>query len=158
MPTWQEQETNSRKPIPVTAEKAADLDKAKEEGLPTVIKQAAKGELPVQPVQLQPVRSPGIYEGEFGVKDDDLIFHFWPYGYHDADRKGLATPRFKKDFESTLKAVAARELRNRAVVEHDQDVGAYFVRGTGWGTSQFHHDIAVKFCQALHTALGGTEG
>lgn len=153
---WTEQETKSRQEIPVTSEKAASFDQTKAEALPTLEKQADRGQMPVEPVKRQPVRSPGIYEGEFMVKDGDIIFHFWPYGFHEAQEKKLAAPRFRPGFAAAFKNVLTDAFgANRIETSFDQDMGAFFGKAMGWGKSQFHFDLSVAACQKLHKQLGG---
>jgi len=133
------------------------LDAARDEVNPILQKDAAKGEVPFAPVKLQPVKSPGIYEGEFGIKDGDLLFHFWPYGYGLAKRGGLASPRFKGNFEKALKdAMEVSFGVTRVKGEYVPEEGSWFVCAKGWGKSQFWYDLSVKACEKLHYALGGS--
>lgn len=113
----------------------------------------------LEPIRFQPVRSPGIYEAEFGQKGDDVIFHFWPYGYHAADSAGRALPRFPKIFESVLeRAMVSSYGEGRFEIINDKDMGAWFARAKGWGTSMFARETAVKVCEAVHKGLGGQPG
>jgi hypothetical protein len=154
--TWQAQDPESRKALPVTQQHAKELDTARDEAVPVLEKEAGRGEIPFAPVKLQPVKSPGIYEAEFGVKDGDLIFHFWPYGYGAAKRGGLAAPRFKGNFEKILKDVMERNFGEKRIKgEYVQEEGSWYVRAIGWGNSQFWYDLSVKACEQLHFALGG---
>jgi hypothetical protein len=155
---WAEMQTNSGAEIAVTAEKERELNKAKEEGAPVIVKEASAGMKPFDPVEYQPVRSPDIYEGEFGVKGSDLIFHFWPANYHNAERAGKALPRFKPGFDVVLKQVFTDAFGagvSRVEVFHDPDVGAFCVLAHGWGDNQYHRELSIKACEALHQALGG---
>lgn len=143
----------------VAAPKAAEFDEAKLQVMPVITKEAGRGEVPVQQVHFQPVKSPGIYEAEFANKDGTVIFHFWPYGYHQAERDGKPTPRFKPDFEKKLRAVMVPAFGERALsFEQDKDMGSWFVSAAGWGERQFYRDLAIKACRDLHYALGGTDG
>lgn len=152
---WTAQETKTRTNIELSSEKAQELDKAKQEGLP-VIQKESEGTKPFEPIKFQPVRSPGIYEAEFGVKGKDLIFHFWPYGYHQAEKEGIRTPNFHRHFAEELPQ-AMKVSFNLAQVEtkRDEDMGAIFVKVNGAGENQFFHELAVKVCEELHRLLGG---
>jgi hypothetical protein len=159
MEGWLEQSKDVPVPHRASAEKERERDRARDENLPIVQSQAAKGKLPFNPVRLTPVKSPGIYEGEFGSKDGDVILHFWPYGYHQAERDRLAAPRFVGDFPEKLKAVMEREFGSgRVVVEHVPDLGSWCVTARGWAAQQFHMELAIKACERLHLALGGKVG
>jgi hypothetical protein len=154
---WLEQSKDQPEASRPLAAREKELEKSKEEGLPIVRRQVAKGELPIKQVKLQPVRSPGLYEGEFGQKDGDIIFHFWPYGYNEAQRQRLASPHFRPNFEKVLTDVMAGEFGgHRVVITNDADVGAYSVIAKDWAAQQFHFEISVRACEKLHKALGGT--
>lgn len=128
---------------------------ARAEGLPPIEKE--KGGRGFQPVDFQPVRSPGHYEGEFAVKDDDLLFHFWPYGYHLTEKLGNPLPPFKSGFSEKLFAVLEDVFgRGRCDLSHDPDMGAWFARAKGYGVNQFHRELAIRACEKLHFALGGS--
>jgi hypothetical protein len=145
--------------VGVDAQKANEYDQAKAEGLPVVTKEAEGGIKPLDPVKFQPVRSPGIFEAEFGVKGKDLIFHFWPDGYHKADRNSLAPPAFKKDFLQRLtKTMVDTFTKERVLIEEDRDMGAFFVKAHGWGENDSYREISIKVCEIFHKAMGGTEG
>lgn len=167
---WLEKDSSSQAVGAVSASRSKTLDKVRDESLPVVAKQVSRGELPLDPVRLQPVKSPGIYEGEFGQKDfleelgggktqlrKDIVFHFWPYGYGEALRANLAKPKLVDDFPHKLRAIMGREFGEaRVEVSYDKDMGSWFVRAIGWGSNQFWFDNSVKACETLHKALGGT--
>jgi hypothetical protein len=112
------------------------------------------GDKLVDPIIFQPVKSPGNYEAEFAIKGDDLIFHFWPSGYHDAQDKGFTTPHFKRDFSYHLVKVMSDSFSaNRIEVENDEDMGAIFVKASGYASNQFYKDMAIMACEKLHKAL-----
>src|SRR5687767_9711082 len=116
--------------------------------------EARAGDKLIEPVNFQPVRSPGNYEAEFAAKGDDIIFHFWPDGYHDAQNKGKHPPRFKKDFGHHLfVAMSATFGPRRLEIENDDDMGAIFVKATGYGTNQFFRTMAISVCEDLHKKL-----
>lgn len=156
--SWVAQDS-SRMPVAVDAQKKNEYDKAKAESLPAITKEAEGGVRPVEPVKFQPVRSPGIYEAEFGVKEKDIIFHFWPDGYHNADRDGRAIPAFKKDFLKNL-TLSMHEIfhPNRITIEEDKDMGAFFVKAHGWGENDNYREISIKACEAFHHRMGGESG
>ena len=157
--SWLEKNYETNEVAQPTAARALVLDEAREQGLPTIKKEADAGVKPFAQVQLQPVKSPGIYEAEFGVKDSDVIFHFWPSGYHVAERRGVAGPKFKPGFENALKKVMGEVFdAKRVTIDNDIDMGALFVRAKGWGEAQFHRDLCIKACEQLHAAMGGEPG
>jgi hypothetical protein len=157
--SWLEKNVETNAVGKTDAARSKILDEAREENLPTIQKEANAGTKPFIPVQLQPVKSPGIYEAEFGVKGQDVIFHFWPSGYHAAEHRGVAPPRFAAGFEATLKKVMGEVFdEKRVTIENDLDVGALFVRATGWGEAQFHRDLCIKACEKFHAAMGGEPG
>lgn len=152
--TWTERDLTTGEQMEVTAEKAAKLNAGKDKDLPRVQKEDLKS---FKQVKFQPVRSPNIYDAEFGVKDRDIVFHFWPYNYHEADRKGVASPAFPRDFGPNLIKTMDDIFRGRTEIHNDPDMGAFTVKALGWGENQFAFDLAVKACKQLHFAMGGTE-
>lgn len=156
--SWEEMETKTGKPVAMTPTKEQALEAEKALSMPVVVKEASRGTRPFEPVHPQAVRSPGIYEGEFIVKDGDLIFHFWPHGFHEAQRRGIATPRFGPSFDTSLKSVMRSVFNDHRVeVSYDGDMGAWFARAKGWAENQFHFDLSVEACTKLHKALGGAD-
>ena len=153
---WTEQETATRTSTMVDAEKAKLLDKVRGEVLPVVQKEA-DGVRPFDTIELQPVKGPNAFEAEFGLKGDDVLFHFWPWGYHDADRKGVQPPRFRKDFESLLKGVMGEVFGiGRVELSFDDDMGAWFVLAKGFALNQFHRELCIKAAESLFKAMGGS--
>lgn len=153
---WKELDTKSRTNIPVDEAKARILDEAKKE-LPVVQREADGGVRPFETVQYQPIQGVGIFEAEFGVKKEDVIFHFWPWGYHASERAGESRrPTFRKGFDQELKKAVEGEFRNhRAEVFEDPDVGAWFVRVIGGANFQFHRQMCINAVTSLYKALGG---
>ncbi len=151
---WIEQEHVSKKKLTVTTERASVLDKVKAETHPTIAAEAGRGAKPLEPIKFQPVRSPGIFEGEFAKRDHDIIFHFWPWGLHQADKEGVPRPAFKKGFKETMKLVLEKHY-HRIEIEDDRDMGALFVSAPSAGGQQFWHQLAVRAVTDLHYALGG---
>ena len=160
--SWIEQEHASRQRLPVTQERALELDKTKEEEHPRLVQEAERGMKPVEPIKFQPVHSPGIFEAEFAMRQlvsdggigRDVIFHFWPWGLHSADKTGAPRPGFKKGFREMLEQVFKKHY-TQVEIRDDRDMGSYFVRLRGAGGAQFWFQIAVKAVTDLHHALGG---
>lgn len=149
---WTEKEAQSLNGSQNTSsERTQVLNETREKFLPIAQKEAAAGAKPIQPIDFQPVKSPGNYEAEFAVKGDDVIFHFWPWGYHDAERRGTALPRFQKDFIDKLNMSMAKTFgSHRLQISEDQDMGAFFVKAVGFGTNQFHRKLCIEACENLH--------
>jgi hypothetical protein len=158
--SWTKRDQETAAISPVTGEAANSYDKAREEALPVFKKEVElNATQTLKPVDFQPVRSPGIYEAEFGVKYNDLIFHFWPWNYHSELKAGKNPPRFKAGFEDALRKVMDVEFGNHRVeLKNDEDVGAFSVKCFGFGQNQFHREMAIKACEALHLAMGGSAG
>lgn len=153
---WIEKEQDSRHITAADTERSALLDKVKKESLPTVKKEAENGAPQFQPLELQHLRSPGIYEGEFGPKNEDLIFHFFPHGYTQAAHEGKRPPNFKPGFKEKLQVVMGETFGHQRVeIKEDKDVCAFFVKAKNWGQHQFMKELAIKACEALHKAMGG---
>lgn len=155
--SWTEQQTATRDIVDVDKAKARLFDEVKKESLPVVQKEADGGVRPFKTVQFQPVKGVRTFEAEFGVKGDDVIFHVWPWGYHEKDRDdGHRLPEFPKDFEQTLKKAMGKVFgENRVSLSYDGDVGAWFVMAKGFALNQFHRNLCIEAAQALHTAMGG---
>lgn len=133
-----------------------EYDEARDKLRPVIEKEEQAGAKPIAPIQFQPVRSPAIYEAEFGVKGEDIIFHFWPDKYHEAEKSNRPAPRFPKEFEKELRSSLSTVFgENRFEIHHDPDVGAIFAKAIGWGTHEFARKNAIEACSKLHFALGG---
>jgi len=152
--SWVEQSHKERKKLTVTTEREALLDEVKAGSLPIIRQEANAGDRPIKPVHFQEVRSPGIFEGEFGVKDGDLIFHFWPWGLHQADRDGKPRPPFPTGFGPVLRAVLTHHFGLTEISEQ-RDLGSWYAKAAGVGRKQFWFDLAVKAVTDLHHQLGG---
>jgi hypothetical protein len=154
--SWLEQELKDRKQLPVSQERAKTLDTTKMEVHPIIVKEAAQGDKGFDAIRFQPVKSPGIFEAEFAKKDSDLIFHFWPWGLHEADRTGSPRPPFSPRFRYELQSIMESVFDKRFVkIDEDRDMGSMFVKVTAAGAKQFWHDLGVKAVTKLHHALGG---
>jgi len=127
-----------------------EYDALKDSLLPVTVRESKSGNKFIAPIDFQPVKSPKNYEAEFAVKGEDLIFHFWPWGYHDAEADGLALPRFKPNFEKFLTQAIAAQFGNKTFISRDEDVGAFFIKAPGFGLNQFHRELAIKACEELH--------
>jgi hypothetical protein len=156
---WIEQESRSNTLSVADQERARLLDMVKKETLPTIKREEEEGAPEFQPLDFTHIKSPGIFEGEFGAKNKDLLFHFWPYGHSQAHREGKRPPNFKPAFKPALKAAMCEVFEaNRIEIEEDKDVGAIFVKAKGWGDHQYVRELSIKACEALHKAMGGTDG
>jgi hypothetical protein len=149
-----DQETRDNKAVSPELEK--EYEKAKKETLPRVVKESDEGVRPFIPVEFQPVRSPEHYESEFGVKGNDIIFHFWPWNYHLNEKSDRPTRSFARGFETFLvQAMGDAFDIKRVEISKDEDMGAYFVKANGYATNQFHRDLCIRACEKLHNLLGG---
>ena len=154
--SWVEQELKNRKPLDVSPKRAETLNEVKKQVHPIIVKEAAQGDKPFEALKFQPVKSPGLFEAEFAKKDSNLIFHFWPWGLHEADRTGQPRPPFSSNFRNELKKTMDETFNARFVhIAEDRDMGAIFVQITGGGAKQFWHDLGVKAVTSLHHKLGG---
>lgn len=153
--SWTEKDPKSSNGIHAAdTARAQLLSKTKEEFFPIAVKEASGGDKGIAPVEFQPVKSPGTYEAEFAVKGDDVIFHFWPWGYHDAERRGETLPRFKRGFQNFLITAMSEAFDpKRLVVEDDKDMGAIFVKATGFGSNQFYRKLCIEACEKLHKSF-----
>lgn len=152
---WTERDLRTGEQDTITGERAVQLTKDTAKDLPRVQKEEVKA---FDPVKYQPVRSPNIYDAEFGVKGNDLIFHFWPFNYHEAERRNIRLPDFAPQFEGKLKLEMEKVFgAHRVEFKYDGDMGAWYAKANGWGENQFAFDLAVKACKALHLAMGGSE-
>lgn len=157
MSTWREIHTETRQEIDVTREKAKSLEDEKL-GLPKLQKEADQGLKPIQPIRFQPINGTDYFEAEFGVRGNDIIFHFWPWKYHETERNGRPVPRFHKGFASILVSTMGTVFDPmRVEIYEDRDVGAWFVKAIGYGTNTFHRDLSIKAVTELYKALGGQE-
>jgi hypothetical protein len=155
MPWTEEDQKTKNRFVVNDREKIEKLDKAVQEGLPVVLKENDQGAKPFLKLQFQPVKSPGIFEAEFGVKGDDIIFHFWPWGFAAAKTKGQVPPSFRSDFyKSMVKAMDQNFDPKRTEFVKDQEMG-YFVKARGYALHQFWKKLAIETCSQLHTILGG---
>ena len=154
---WKEQLASSRNNVTdVPFERAKVYDSEKEVSLPVISREDQK---PFEQVRPQPVISPGIYEAEFMTKGGDVIFHFWPYGYHNAEELDKIPPRFQRSFPGLMKEAMTKALSPTVLeIQEDRDMGAWFVRAKSLADKPFARDLAVKAMEAVHKIMGGTEG
>lgn len=163
---WTERETQTRQQLDVSEARARILNEEKRVSLP-VFQKESDGAKPFEKVDFQPIKGVGTFEAEFGVKGEDVLYHFWPWGHHEVERKNGVNedgpfaqrlPRFPSDFEKTLShAMAAAFGQGRCDVKWDPDMNAWFVRANGYGTNQFHRDLCIQAAQILHKAMGGKD-
>jgi hypothetical protein len=154
---WIVRDTNSNRDSAVDGSvDAKSFENTKSELLPIAHKESLTGAKTIQPIDFQPVKSPGNYEAEFAVKGEDVIFHFWPWGYHEAERRGVALPRFKKNFAEKLNSSMAKTFgQHRIQISEDPDMGAFFVKAVGFGINQFHRELCIEACENLHNEFEG---
>jgi hypothetical protein len=153
---WVEQELKERKRLEVTPAREKLLNEVKKTSLPAVLREAASGDKTLDPIRFQPVKSVGRFEAEFAKRDGDIIFHFWPWGLHTADREGKPRPPFTPEFRAALPMALYEEFDVKLVsITEDRDMGAFFVKAESYGKKQFWFDLARKVVTALHRRLGG---
>lgn len=153
---WTVFHTPSRTKLEADEEKTKQYEEAKKDSLPAIQKEAEEGVKPFEPIRFQPVHSVGFFEAEFGMRKKDIIFHFWPDGYHQAERDKRVLPRFPKGFgELLLKVMSDAFDPMRIEVYEDKDVGAWFVKALGFADSTFARELAIKAVTSVHKALGG---
>lgn len=153
---WTERQMKTGEQMNVDEARARLLNEVKKESLP-VVQRESESTKPFEKVEFQPIKGVGTFEAEFGVRGEDVLYHFWPWGYHDADRKdGERLPAFKKDFEKILSQAMAKVFgQGRCDVSYDADIGAWFVRANGFSSNQFFRDLCVEAAKTLHKDMGG---
>lgn len=130
-----------------------ELDSTRDELLPLADREARSGDKPFEPIDFQPVKSPGHFEAEFALKGNDVIFHFWPWGFHEAQERGAIPPRFLSLLPEYLAESLSKEYGSKAQLSADEDMGALFVRVPEAGINQFWREIAIKVCEHLHNCF-----
>ncbi|TXH11230.1 MAG: hypothetical protein E6R04_02855 [Spirochaetes bacterium] len=141
----------------VSEKSSTELDSLKKELSPIVVKEADSGVKGFDPLNFQPVMSPSNYEAEFAAKGEDLIFHVWPWKFHESDRAGKIRPRFRKGFETHLNTAFGKVFFSKWEYSFDEDMGSYFVRAPGAGSSQFMRENAIEALENLHSAMTNEE-
>lgn len=156
---WTEQQMKTGEVSSVDDDKARLLNEVKNASLPVVQKEASGGVRPFKEVEFQPIKGVKTFEAEFGTKGDDVIYHVWPWGYHDADRReGQRLPEFRKDFEKLLSKSMAKVFgEGRCDISYDADIGAWFVKARGFASNQFFRNICIEAAQTLHKDMGGKD-
>jgi hypothetical protein len=156
MPGWIEQEQRDRKLLTVTPAREQELENTKKEVLPIIAGEAEQGMKPFETIKFQPVKSPGLFEAQFAKKEGAIIFQFWPWGYHAAEREGRPLPPFTKQFREKLQPTLAKTFEDRFLrVEEVRQMGAYYVEAATYGKKMAWFDLARKAVTELHHALGG---
>jgi hypothetical protein len=152
---WQKRVTGEKQDVLVDSESAAAYEQAKAEKLP-VIEREATGVRPFEQLKFQPVTAHGFFDAEFAEKGEDIVFHFWPYGFHKAQRSGSKSPAFPKDFQEKLrKAMRKSFADNRVVVDEDKDMGSFFVKAVGYTKALSPFKLATDVCKELYVLMGG---
>ena len=153
---WVEQELKERKKLEVTPAREKLLNEVKRATLPTIVQEAASGDKSFEAINFQPVKSVGRFEAEFAKRDGDIIFHFWPWGLHAADREGTPRPPFTAAFRAALPKALYDEFDVKLVtIIEDRDMGSIYVKAESYGKKQFWFDLARKVVTTLHRHLGG---
>lgn len=152
--SWTEKKSEDNVIQQTVSQRTAELAQARDEVLPLATAEIAAGDKSIDPIDFQPVRSPGNYDAEFALKGDDLIFHFWPSGFHEAQRNNHTPPRFKRGFTFHLVRVMSDTFgAKRIEIEPDEDMGAVFVKALGQSSNQFYRKLAIEACEKLHKNL-----
>ena len=151
---WKEVETRSGKPVHVSIERSASLTEAKKVSAPVLEKEASEAKT-FASIKFQEVRGVDKFEGEFGVKAGDLIFHFWPDRYHEMERLSTSVHLPKTFLPVLTKSLTSEFGDGRFEVSEDKDVGAVFVKVYGLGNDLFWRTRAVNLCTELYKGLGG---
>lgn len=154
---WKEQLSGLKDKISIVDDKRAkELDTEKETSIPAI--ESEPSYKTFDPIRPQPIISPKIYEAEFLVKGNDVIFHFWPHGYHEADDLNKILPRFPKMFQSILKESMSEVIANNSVslaIEEDKDMGAWFIKANNLAINPMYKDLCIKVCEMIHKKMGG---
>jgi hypothetical protein len=153
---WVEQNPKTRITSVPNEQRTEQLNQAVGESLPAIHAEVATGVKGLEPISLKPFRCPeGKFEGEFGTKDGDLIFHFWPYGYYQAEHDGTALPAFDRIFtRKLLEEIFGQSFRpDRIEVLPEPGLGSICVLAKGYGGSQFQYELCFKAVEALYKRL-----
>jgi hypothetical protein len=153
---WHERQLETQQDSQVDQARAAELDKAKVDVHQAIVKETGEGLRQFKPIKFQPVIGRGIFEAEFAEKDDDIIFHFWPYQYRLKQKEGKQLPQFPQGTENLLKlSLTTSFADNRIETSFDQDMGSFFVRAIGYAKSLDPKYLAVNVCKKFYELLGG---
>lgn len=151
-----------RNPTDISGSKKVEYDKESSEGIPKIMKEwetvdKGLGGKPIDPIHFQEVLGPKIFEGEYGVRGEDIIFHLWPYGYHQAMDDNKFPPKFHKNFKGQLVVSVAKVFpTNKVELEnHIQRMGSLYVCIYGGASGMFHDQKCIEFCEDLYKELGG---
>lgn len=110
-----------------------------------------------KPIRFQDFRAIGLFEGEFGEKGRDVIFHFWPDKFHENSRTNKSSTPLSKTFLTALdKATTEAIGKGRFEVVEDKDMGAVFMKIHGLKDDIFWKERCVELCKSLYLLLGGT--
>lgn len=137
----------------VSEKVSESLDTLKKELSPVVEKEASSGAKAFETINFTPVLSPNNYEAEFAIKEDDLIFHIWPWKYHETEERGVQTPRFRKDFEEKLNRSFGSVFFSKWEYEFNEEMGSYFIRAPGSGSNMFAKENAIECLENLHKEM-----
>jgi len=108
----------------------------------------------IEPIQFQPVKAPGHYEAETAVRGQDVIFHIWPWGYHQAVAEEARPPSFRPKFQDWISTAFLSEYPDANIfIDYDADMGSFFVKIHGVGVSQFWMKRAIQCLENLYNLL-----
>lgn len=155
---WQARDTDTQQRLDVSQSAAAEFDKAKSDVHHLIAKEADLGVKHFKQLKFQPVIGNGVFEAEFAEKDDDIIFHFWPYNYRLKQKEGKPQlPKFPANAETLLKrALTTSFAENRIELTFDTDMGSYFVKALGYAKSLNPRHLAIEACKKFYQLSGGT--
>lgn len=153
---WHERDQKTGHQGIASEEKARELDAAKKEQLPSLATETS-GVRPFEQIRFQPVHAHGLFDAEFAVKGKDIIFHFWPYEFHKAQKEmWTRDPKFPKQFPDKLKEAMKKSFApNRTEQTYDEEMSAYFVKAVGYGEAMSPFVLATDVCRELYRLLGG---
>jgi hypothetical protein len=160
--SWAELDHKTRDSLPMTGEREALLNEVRKEVRPLIVHEVDQGDKGIEPVEFKEVKSPGLFEAQFGKKYNDVVMHFWPWGFHLAEKRGEPRPAFRAGMRAALE-LAIFDVYGRSDFvklsedEWDREMGAITVLLLGQGAKQFWYELAVKAMKTLHRALGGKE-
>jgi hypothetical protein len=151
-----------RNPTEISGSKKIEYDNARETGIPRLEREwesvdTKVGGKPIDPIHFQEVIGPKIFEGEYGVKGEDIIFHLWPYGYQQSMDDNKFPPKFHKNFKDQLGKSLTKVFTTNTVDQenHQSTMGSIYVCIRGGASGMFYKQKCIDFCEDLFLNLGG---
>jgi len=160
---WAELDLQTRQDLPMSAEREALLNEVRNSVRPVITREVDRGDKGIEPVQFKEVRSPGLFEAQFARKQNDVVFHFWPWGFALAEKRGEPRPAFQPGMrvqirEAFVDIYGDSEFLSVTEDDWDREMGSITAIVRGQGAKQFWYDLAVKVVTQLHKSLGGKNG